>query len=345
MNFRSFVGTVLLTSLLTFSASAQDITDLKAELSSITSQLETVDTTIAKYEGGLIKILAETRKEALLLSKALIENRIHAAEGNSTLAIQVPAVNPNDEFAQQLLGELAQQQKAVDLAAEEAERTGGLLKALALSRVETEKLTLSQLQMAYLQAKYGIAIPNLTTGATTNDESSNTDTDSASIVSIDSNDDGNGSSTIQQEVIEAINASKWRFVEKFDRFNDENSSFVALEASGYIGSDSPKTLVVRCDARGGYDIYVLSSGYIGARDDLVPVRYRFGTNKPISERWNESTNGKAAFLPSSYNDFREGLATGEDFIFEITDFSGNRGSSEFDNSKDEKLSFVMNGCK
>lgn len=341
MKFRSFVGTVLLTSMLTFSASAQDLTDLKAELSSITSQLETVDTTIAKYEGGLIKILAETRKEALLLSKALIENRIHAAEGNSTLAIQVPAVNPNDEFAQQLLGELAQQQKAVDLASEEAERAGGLLKALALSRVETEKLTLSQLQMAYLQAKYGIAIPNLTTSATTNDESSNTDTDSAGIVSIDSNDDGDGSSAPQ----EVINASKWRFVEKFDRFNDENSSFVALEASGYIGSDSPKTLVVRCDARGGYDIYVLSSGYIGARDDLVPVRYRFGTNKPISERWNESTNGRAAFLPSSYNDFREGLATGEDFIFEITDFSGNRGSSEFDNSKDEKLSFVMNGCK
>jgi hypothetical protein len=77
----------------------------------------------------------------------------------------------------------------------------------------------------------------------------------------------------------------------------------------------------------------------------VPVRYRFGKNDAISERWSESTNGRAAFLPSSCNDFRKNLATGKDFVFEITDFNGNRGSSEFDNSKDDKLEFVMGWCK
>ncbi len=341
MKIRSFVGTVILTSMLTFSASAQGLDELKAELNSITSQLEIVDATIAKYEGGLIKVLAETRKEALLLSKALVENRISAAEGNATLEIQVPAVAPNDELAQQLLGELAQQQTAVDLASKEAERAGGLIKALALSRVETEKLTLSQLQMAYFQAKYGIAMPNLTKGSASEGESNNTKSETVSDNANEESDEEQSNSLNQ----ETSSASKWNFVEQFDSFNDKNSSMVILEASGYIGNDDPKDLIVRCDAKGGYDIIIASNGYIGARDNRVPVRYRFGKNDAISERWSESTNGKAAFLPSSYNDFRRNLATGEDFVFEITDFNGNSGSSEFDNSKDEKLDFVMGGCK
>ena len=341
MKIRSFVGTVILTSMLTFSASAQGLEELQAEISSITSQLETVETTIAKYDGGLIKVLAETRREALLLSKALIENRINAAEGKATLALQVPAVVPNDELAQQLLGELAQQQTAVDLAVKEAEGAGGLIKALALSRVETEKLTLSQLQMAYLQAKYGIAMPNLTKGSASDEESANT---KSKTVSVNKNEESD------EEPENALNedttsTSKWIFIENFDSFNDKNTSMVVLEASGYIGNDDPKNLTVRCDAKGGYDIIIVSNGYIGARNNRVPVRYRFGKSDAISERWSESTNGRAAFLPSSYNDFRRNLATGEDFVFEITDFSGNRGSSEFDNSKDEKLEFVMGGCK
>ncbi|MDA0318828.1 MAG: hypothetical protein O3A90_06010 [Proteobacteria bacterium] len=337
MKIRSLVGTVLMTSTLAYNVSAQDFTDLKAELSSITSQLEAVDITISEYEGGLIQILAKTRKEALLLSKVLIENRISAAEGNASLAIQVPAVNPNEEIAQKLLGELAQQQKAVDLATQEAESAGGLIKALALSRVETEKLTLSQLQMAYLQAKYGIAFPKMTTSG----EGNNTQADS---VSNDVNEVGDNSDT-SDPTQDVKNASKWVFIEKFDSFNDKNSSMVVLEASGYIGNDDPKELVVRCDARGGYEIFITTNGYIGARDDSVPVRYRFGKGEPISERWGESTSGRAAFLPKRYNDFRKNLATGEDFIFEITDFNGSRGSSEFDNSKDEKLDFIMGGCK
>ncbi len=341
MKLRSVVCSVIMTSMLTFSASAQDLADLREELSSIASQLEIVDTTISKYDGGLIKILAETRKEALLLSKALIENRINAAEGNGTVEIQIPAVVPNDEIAQQLLGELAQQQTAVGLAEKEAESAGGLIKALALSRVETEKLTLSQLQMAYLQAKYGIAMPNLTNGVARSEESDNAQSDSVTMNSNESNDEGETSPSAQ----DATNASKWNFVENFDSFNDKNTSMVVLEASGYIGYDDPKNLIVRCDAKGGYDIIIVSNGYIGARDNRVPVRYRFGKNDAISERWSESTSGRAAFLPSSYNDFRKNLATGEDFVFEITDFNGNRGSSEFDNSKDDKLEFVMGGCK
>jgi hypothetical protein len=343
MKFRYAAATFLLMSTIASSTSAQNLAELKAELSSFSSQIEKVDRTIAEYEGGIIKTLAETRKEALLLSKALIENRILAADGNATLMIQVPAVAPNEEKAQQLLGELAQQQKVVTEATQEAEKAGGLIKALALSRVEAEKLTLSQLQMAYLQAKYGIAFPNFTTNLNTgeNDATTNSGSDDAGD---NGPPDGKGVSSNTDER-DAGSESQWQFVEDFDSFNDKNSSYIYLEPTSTVSGDDPKFIAVKCDAKGGYDILVASNGYIGARDNRVQVRYRFGTNDPTTEKWNESTTGTAAFLPSSYNDFRTNLATGEDFVFEITDYNGSRSSSEFDNNKDEKLEFVMGGCK
>ena len=343
MKFWYSAATILLTSAIASSVPAQNLAELNAELSSLSSQLETIDVTITEYEGGIIKTLAETRKEALLLSKALIENRILAAEGNGALIIQVPAVTPDDEKAQQLLGELAQQQKVVTEAQQEAENAGGLIKALALSRVEAEKLTLSQLQMAYFQAKYGIAFPNFTTNVNTGENDATTNALSDDDGDSGSPDEKNASSNMDERNV--AGESQWQFVENFDSFNDKNSSYVFLEPTSAVGSDDPKAVVVKCDAKGGYVIYVIANGYIGSRDDRIPVRYRFGTNDPTTEKWSESTDGTAAFLPSSYKDFRTNLATGEDFIFEITDYNGGRSSSEFDNNKDEKLEFVMGGCK
>ena len=317
---------------------AQDSTALNAEIESIDAQLKELETTIAKYDAGLIKLLALSRREALLLSKTLVLNRINATEGKAIISVQLPAIMPNEELANKLLGEMVDQQSVVNEAIKEAKNSGGLIQALALSRVETEKLSLSQLQMAYLQAKYGIAFPKFANDSlqnTNNIELSNSD-----------NTDGEPISDIQtNELEDEGSSSNWVFVEKLDKFTDKNASYIYLNASGYVSSDSPESIVVRCDGTGSYEIYVRASGYIGARNDIIRVRYRFGSDQAISERWSESTTGRAAFLPSGYKDFRQKLATGEDFLFEITDYNGTPSSSEFDNNQDDKLTFVMNGCK
>jgi hypothetical protein len=54
---------------------------------------------------------------------------------------------------------MAAAQQRIEEAEREAATGGGLIQALALSRAETERLTLAQLQMGYLQAKCGIAFP------------------------------------------------------------------------------------------------------------------------------------------------------------------------------------------
>ena len=140
------------------SAFAQD-TSLPTELAEIERQLTEIEVQAARYDGGLIVTLLDARREALLVARTLIENRINAEAGAATVEVTVPAVEPDETRAARILGEMAAVQQRIEEAEREAASGGGLIQALALSRAETERLTLAQLQMGYLQAKYGIAFP------------------------------------------------------------------------------------------------------------------------------------------------------------------------------------------
>lgn len=147
----------------------------------------------------------------------------------------------------------------------------------------------------------------------------------------------------------ATTSGGWQFVSQEDDFTNQDTSYVFLRSdqAGNTFSDAPSQLVVRCDGNGGSEIFVVANGYIGARNDSIPVRFRFGDEPPVSEQWNESTSGTAAFLPRGYRDFRAGLATRQDFIFEITDYRGSRYSAEFDGLavNDDMLEHVLSGCQ
>lgn len=155
------------------------------------------------------------------------------------------------------------------------------------------------------------------------------------------------------EPVEAIAPSTtsggWRFVSQEDEFTNQNTSYVFLlsDRANDTFSDAPSRLVVRCDGSGGSEIFVVSNGYIGARNDSIPVRFRFGEDSPVSEQWNESTSGSAAFLPRGYRDFRAGLETRQDFIFEITNYRGSRFNAGFDglSVNEDMLEYVLAGCR
>lgn len=156
MSLRPFVFAIALAAAVP--AFAQDAS-LSTELADIERQLTEIEAQAARYEGGLILTLLDARREALLLARTLVENRINAEAGAATVEVTVPAVQPDEARAAQILGEMAAVQQRIEEAEREAASGGGLIQALALSRAETEKLTLAQLQMGYLQSKYGIAFP------------------------------------------------------------------------------------------------------------------------------------------------------------------------------------------
>jgi hypothetical protein len=150
-------------------------------------------------------------------------------------------------------------------------------------------------------------------------------------------------------LVESETSSRWRYTRQSDDFSNKDTSFITLESDkAHLSiTDAPTALFVRCDGDGGTEVFVATGGYIGSRNNRVPVRYKFGDNDPISERWNESTKGSAVFLPNGFRDFRSGLESGESFLFEVTDFRGSRASARFEGSKleGEKISFVWNGCR
>ena len=121
MNFFRLFSAAALSTTVACLAFAQDSEALLTEVNSIEAQLVEIEETISKYDTGLIQSLAKARKETLLLSKALVQNRINSANGQATIEVTIPAVTPNEELAQKLLGEVAAQQQVIDEAIKEAE--------------------------------------------------------------------------------------------------------------------------------------------------------------------------------------------------------------------------------
>jgi hypothetical protein len=314
-------------------ASAEAL-DHSADMASIKAELDIISEGAVKYEGGLIKNIISAREQILKLSFDAL-NFLELSKSNQiTTEYTIELAAPDPERAANLLVEIQGQMEIVSQAEKEVSKSGGLLQALALSRVETEKLTLSQLRLGYYQALYGLPLAT--------DMSSSNQTVENDTINADSLETSEPTTT-KSEVSEP--PSNWIFSKTTDDFTDKETSYVILLPSGSISRDAPEALIVRCDGKGGYDILVKTNGYIGARNNSVPVRYRFGNEAAVSERWSESTTGTAAFLPNNYTDFRKRIATGDDFVFEITDFQGSSASSNFDNNIDEKLNYVMRGCK
>ena len=141
----------------------------------------------------------------------------------------------------------------------------------------------------------------------------------------------------------------WQFTEQKDSFSGQETSVARLESDRahdrVPGTSYPDHILVRCDGNGGAEIFVTTSGFINT--DRIPVRYKFGDAEPISENWNASTSGTGAFLPSNFRDFRAGLESGEDFVFEVTTHRGQPYSANFSGVlvNREHFDYTYNGCR
>lgn len=148
-------------------ALAADPAAIDAELLALRKQIAAWETPHAATEGSdnaELVALAEARKEVMLLSEALLENQRLAATGGATQTLVVPVQPVDTARATQLLAEMAGTQARLTEAetALTAAPTDDPATATALRlRVATEQVTLTRLQLAYLQAQYGLAWTSL----------------------------------------------------------------------------------------------------------------------------------------------------------------------------------------
>lgn len=294
---------------ISFPAAAQTSDELQTELDLVLGQVERANSVIDQYDGGLIRALAETRKEALLLSEAVLRNRILAVEGGEPIEITVPAVQPDEAKAIQILGEIADAQRRIEEAEREAGQAGGLIQAVALSRVETEKLTLAQLQMGYFQAKYGIAFPagpavQQTSGSEETagrpEPSPNADTTDA-LPWADPRFPGIDYSIqpFEQAHKDGEKISGWWTIEMERAAVDDSPKVTAINYSQFEPNSfgGVTALLARCSEGDTALIFVQDDFLISDyRRNSFDITYRIDDNSAQQTRWSSLTSNKGAGL-------------------------------------------------
>jgi hypothetical protein len=343
---RSLAASLLISTCLAGGALAQDSPALDAEIAEIDSQITEVEETISRYDGGLIRALAETRREALLLLRTVVESRKQAEAGGATIEVTVPAVKPDPQRAEQLLGDMAAQQQRVEAAEQEAATAGGLIQAVALSRVETEKLALAQLQMAYLQARHGIAFPmapEMTASQTVRPEApasgATSEEDDATDAALpwadpDHPDIDYSLAPFEQAHNESARISGWWVINEERAAIDDSPRVIAINYSAYDASSYSGLTALLAQCREGETsiVFVQDDFLMSAiRRNSFDITYRIDSASAQSTRWNELTTNKGAGLfGSGSEELLRDLYDAEDFFIRLTDGNGQRHDAEFD---------------
>lgn len=133
--------------------------DLRAELAELRDQIAEAEKAAGQQRGGLLGEMAAMRREVLLLSAAMLENRLIASQGGVPEKLVAPARQPDPARAEQLLRHIAATEEALEQAKEAAGGREGVAGSLSQTAVVTQELTLAQLRLAYFQSAYGLALP------------------------------------------------------------------------------------------------------------------------------------------------------------------------------------------
>jgi len=240
---------------------------------------------------------------------------------------------------------MAAQQQRVEAAEQEAASAGGLIQAVALSRVETEKLTLAQLHMAYLQARYGIAFPVTPQAVAPSTPSQDAPSPAATAdgdevtaalpwADPDHPNIDYSLAPFEQAHNEGDRISGWWVINEERAAIDDSPSVVAINYSAYDArSFSGITALLAQCREGETSIVFVQDDYLmsAIRRNSFDINYRIDDAPAQSTRWNELTNNKGAGLFGSASEgFLRGLYDAEEFFIRLTDGNGRRYDAEFD---------------
>ncbi len=134
---------------------------LDADLKVIHADIKSANDESAGYNGGLIKVMIETRKQLLETTLAMIESKRTSILRRINLTYQVKGKDLVVKDDLKIIDQdIASAKIKLQADQTEADRySGGLLQSMALMAAATDRTTLSQLYLAYYAKKYGLALP------------------------------------------------------------------------------------------------------------------------------------------------------------------------------------------
>jgi hypothetical protein len=143
-------------------AGSQERLELQSALLALTDQIASAKAEDAKYAGGLIKTLIQSRVAILEQTKAMLDQRSKAASFSTSIRYTVDGrlfTAPTDAAQQLASVEAELERMKVQIAGQEREAaryTGGLVQAMALSTLATTRQTQSMIEQKRLALKFGL---------------------------------------------------------------------------------------------------------------------------------------------------------------------------------------------
>jgi hypothetical protein len=139
-------------------ATDEALDDLLIGLEEIRAEIEAAEADRARFEGGVVLALIEARLATLKLTQALLEQRAMAEREGVDVKFVLPVNEPNPERAAEILLEIGDAEKELRDIEAEARGTGGMVGAMAMLAVSTQKQTITMLRLAYYANMYGLGV-------------------------------------------------------------------------------------------------------------------------------------------------------------------------------------------
>lgn len=281
---------------------------LEAEITALEEEISSSEAAEADYSGGVLGVISALNTETLRLIQSVLQARIVAEETGAPIEIKVPAVLPDPKLAESILADLQAQQTVVDSAREEAAGSTGLVAAMAMTRYETERLTLSQLRQSWYRATYGIAFP-MTNEPTSpsvrpNIAAATADSDTAEVsapawADADFPEIDYTAAIFEQLSNEEFDLVGWWGVQRSRAALDDSPQVFALNVSDWpegfaMSHPSLQAACIENEPRVIYnaDSYLLTD----FNSNTMPVTVRIGDAEAQRERWSKLASSKGAGL-------------------------------------------------
>jgi Putative peptidoglycan binding domain len=305
---RKIMSSLLMTTTLLCAAPA--FAEMAVDIEALKTEISTIDQLVSTMENpdSLLGLLIRSRSETLKITAALMKNQELAEAGAGTLEIIVHKVQPDPKRAASLLEEITKQMSVIKSAEDEAASSGGLVQAVAMSRVQAEKLILAQLKGAWMQATYGIALPGFrpqgaspapTTSVVSKPELSGVagepilDWADPNYPEIDYSKPIFGSLYAQDYRI-----SGWWALTEFKAEVDDSPAMFGINVDGFTsGYGNNPSIKISC-REGTASVIFDADDFLltNHRSDYIPVTFRIDDEKALTTNWNKITSSKGAGL-------------------------------------------------
>ena len=139
-------------------AQAHSNADLQSELNVVEIQIEAARTVVDSHSEPAVRQMAQERLAVLQLTRAILQNRIIALEGGAAVEVEVAAIPPDMAEVAAVTGQMALVEDAIAAAEAAVQNAEGVNRAIAMTRLEAEKLAFAELRVAYIRARFGTAV-------------------------------------------------------------------------------------------------------------------------------------------------------------------------------------------